>query len=272
MAVETRTNRPLHPHPDARSLSSRLGLKEDAQIRLATGESSARDAPLSASSATLPHVRVGTWNLAGRWSPEHRDLMTQQECDVWLLTEVHPALDLEGYEGHRTVESIVGARSWAGIWSKYAILRLPDPHPATCLAVVDGTTFCSSILPWRSARSEHPWAGGNHAAKTQSTLSELVPRLAEHRPLVWGGDWNHSLEGSELAGSMAGRRQVQEALASLGLRAETAGLPHRLPGVRSIDHIAIDRRLQGKAWAVSAVSRERRLSDHDAFVLDFEER
>nr|WP_143056222.1 endonuclease/exonuclease/phosphatase family protein [Pedococcus cremeus] len=198
--------------------------------------------------------------------------MTRQQCDVWLLTEVHPALDFEGYEGHRTVESIIGARSWAGIWSRSAVLGLPDPHPASCLAVVEGTTFCSSILPWRSARSEHPWVGGNHAAKTQSTLSDLVPRLAEHRPLVWGGDWNHSLEGPERAGSMAGRRQLQEALAGLGLRAETAGLPHRLPGVRSIDHIAIDRRLQGEARAVLAVCRERRLSDHDAFVLDFEER
>ena len=30
-------------------------------------------------------VRIGTWNLEGRWSRDHLDLFIQQDCDVWLL-------------------------------------------------------------------------------------------------------------------------------------------------------------------------------------------
>ena len=36
----------------------------------------------------MPTVRIGTWNLAGRWSDEHRTLILTADCDVWLLTEV----------------------------------------------------------------------------------------------------------------------------------------------------------------------------------------
>lgn len=32
-------------------------------------------------------MRIGTWNLAGRWSPDHRDHLLGADCDVWLPTE-----------------------------------------------------------------------------------------------------------------------------------------------------------------------------------------
>lgn len=35
-------------------------------------------------------MRIGTWNVENRLMTEkHRDLLLDQECDVWLLTEVH---------------------------------------------------------------------------------------------------------------------------------------------------------------------------------------
>lgn len=34
-------------------------------------------------------MRIATWNLAGRWSPQHEALMLEVTADVWLLTEVH---------------------------------------------------------------------------------------------------------------------------------------------------------------------------------------
>jgi hypothetical protein len=35
-------------------------------------------------------MRIGTWNLKGEWTPRHQKLLDTQDCDVWLLTEVHP--------------------------------------------------------------------------------------------------------------------------------------------------------------------------------------
>jgi len=45
-------------------------------------------------------VRIGTWNLAGRWSDHHRDLILAADCDVWLLTEVNERTSLPGYAIH----------------------------------------------------------------------------------------------------------------------------------------------------------------------------
>jgi hypothetical protein len=36
-------------------------------------------------------MRIGTWNLAGRWDARHERLMRDQACDVWLVTEVRAA-------------------------------------------------------------------------------------------------------------------------------------------------------------------------------------
>lgn len=47
-------------------------------------------------------MRVGTWNLAGRWTRAHRDLLSKASCDVWLLTEVRGDVALEGYARHLT--------------------------------------------------------------------------------------------------------------------------------------------------------------------------
>jgi hypothetical protein len=33
-------------------------------------------------------VRIGTWNLEGRWWPDHLHLLEAAGCDLWLLTEV----------------------------------------------------------------------------------------------------------------------------------------------------------------------------------------
>ena len=41
-------------------------------------------------------MRIGTWNLDGRWSPRHQHLLEDAECDVWLLTEVPTSFSLPG--------------------------------------------------------------------------------------------------------------------------------------------------------------------------------
>jgi hypothetical protein len=42
---------------------------------------------------------TGTWNLAGRWSPRHRDVLAAADCDVWLLTEVAEVSSSPGTTG-----------------------------------------------------------------------------------------------------------------------------------------------------------------------------
>lgn len=213
-------------------------------------------------------MRIGTWNLAGRWSFDHRDLLLDADCDVWLLTEVSEKTVLPGYAVHGTSARMAARRRWAGVASRLPSAALPDPHPASAAAQVGGLTFVSSVLPWRGARSVDPWVGPKHADKTANAVDDLVLRLRTYPHLVWGGDWNHSLAGREHAGSAAGRASITAALTELGLAVPTTDLPHVIDGVLSIDHVAVPASATASASRVMAQVGGKRLSDHDAFVVD----
>jgi hypothetical protein len=166
-------------------------------------------------------MRIGTWNLDGRWSLAHQVFMQNQMCDVWLLTEVPERISIQGYTQHLSQDSMLKGKRWAGVFSllSLGLVPLEDPHPASAAAVIGNTTFVSSILPWRTCGSSWPWVGTNTTEKTRSTLDDLLKHLPRQN-LVWGGDWNHSFEGSETAGSNDGR-----ALMSPRSRSSTCGLP-----------------------------------------------
>jgi endonuclease/exonuclease/phosphatase family metal-dependent hydrolase len=211
-------------------------------------------------------MRVRTWNLQGRWSEEHRDLLRDVECDVWLLTEVNDRVEIDGYEDHRTKAAMVARRRRAAVYSRNCLTPLPDPHPASAAAVVDGVTYCSSILPWRGCGSVFPWVGTRHVEWTAAAVEDLAAALPSSG-LVWGGDWNHALSGREEAGSKGGRKHVLTAIEHFDLQVPTAKLPHRIDGLLSIDHVAV-----GRDQAVSGAMRipAPSLSDHDAYVIEFE--
>lgn len=38
-------------------------------------------------------MRIGTWNLAGRWDARHLALIEAMDCDVLLLTEAFAGCD-----------------------------------------------------------------------------------------------------------------------------------------------------------------------------------
>jgi endonuclease/exonuclease/phosphatase family metal-dependent hydrolase len=137
----------------------------------------------------------------------------------------------------------------------------PDPHPASAAADLDGTVYCSSVLPWRSCGSGPPWVGGRHADKTAAVVADLDAALPEG-PLVWGGDWNHALVSPEYGGSLAGRRHIVDFLQRRRLNAPTAALPHRIAGLAAIDHIAVP----DSAASACRFSAEG-LSDHDGYVV-----
>ena len=143
-------------------------------------------------------VRIGTWNLAGRWTREHARFVLNLDCDVLLLTEVSERVVIPGYGLHLGTALMAQRRRWAGVASRLEISPLRDPHPASAMALMAGSTFCSSILPWKGARSRDIWAGSRHAEWTESCLSSLLPALPTER-LIWGGDWNQPLTGN-LAG------------------------------------------------------------------------
>ena len=211
-------------------------------------------------------MRIGTWNLAGRWTDEHRTLMLGADCDVWLLTEVKERTTLPGYTVHVTQSLMAPRTRWAGIASRLPMASSPDPHPASAQARIGATTYVSSVLPWRNGTSRPPWVGDRHADKTRNAIEDLLLHLRVADHLVWGGDWNHALLGREYAGSREGRHAILTALDELDLVAPTAELPHRIDGLLSIDHVAVPAGGSASATRVVAEHNGKRLSDHDAYV------
>ena len=212
-------------------------------------------------------MRIGTWNVAARiWTDRHARFVDEADCDIWLLTETSQTVELPGFESHLSAGVMGQGQRWASVFSRRSLRPLPDPHPASAAVVVDGMTYCSTILPWMGAGAVAPWSGANHEEWTRNALDMLLENLPAI-DLVWGGDWNHSLCGSEGAGSMGGRRHVLAAVKRLELCVPTAFLAHPIAGLRSIDHIALPKD--------SVVNRAERweakvhgLSDHDAYVVE----
>jgi hypothetical protein len=215
-------------------------------------------------------MKIGTWNLDGRWSVNHQQFLEKGKCDVWLLTEVPNRFALDGGELFRSIP-MTPDKSWAGVWSNHNAASSPSPHPAAAMVFRDGVLYCSCVLPWRSAR---PWwpaeDEGDVSAMTVATLARLRTRLlATSGAVVWGGDWNHALHGREVAGTNHGRVEIEKLRSELQLQVRTERQPHAKPGLLSIDHIAVP-----AAWRVTKCRRAvaeaggKRLSDHDAYIVD----
>ena len=167
-------------------------------------------------------MRIGTWNIAGRTSLAHIDFALGLECDVLLLTEVNDAFALPGLHELRSANEMAAKRRWAAVISTAPLTPSPDPHPASAAAALGGITFCSTILPWRGCGPYWPFDEGNHATMTDLTLSALDQALPR-TDLVWGGDFNHSFIGGEVAGSVEGRPAIQEFVAGRALGGSNRG-------------------------------------------------
>jgi hypothetical protein len=209
-------------------------------------------------------VKIGTWNLQGSWKPQHLDFVVDADCDVWLFTEVNERVEIDGYGRHWSTDAMRPKIRWASIYSRRPLSGLPDPHIASAAAVVEGTTYCSSILPWQGSGRDLTWPGEGHSGMTEEALVELLRNLPTV-DLVWGGDWNHALSGIEMAGSKRGRDHVIAAVDRLRLNVPTADLSHWIDGHLSIDHIAVpaDREVISAERIVA-----KGLSDHDCYVVE----
>jgi hypothetical protein len=213
-------------------------------------------------------LRIGTWNLAGRWTNAHEDFLSRLDCDIWLLTEVSERLSLDGYHLHRSEQRMADKRRWAAVLSPRPFRRMPDPHAASAMVQFGELTVCSSILPWRSCGTQAPWTGTRHADKTEAAVLQLDKELPLGS-LIWGGDWNHAMTGTEYAGSVRGRQHLLDVLSGRGMRVPTADLPHQIDGLLAIDHIALTEDLVAKDAVRVPVHLDdsRRLSDHDCYVV-----
>jgi hypothetical protein len=219
---------------------------------------------MTAVPAKIVGVRIGTWNMQGKWSTDHLTLMDREDCDVWLLTEVHIDTAVPGMHVHRTAERMGPRKARAAIVSNVAADPQPDPHRATALVNIDGLRLMSSVLPWRTCGPS--WTGSTLAAKQTATLDTLRVHIDE--TTIWGGDWNQALEGTEYVGNLDGRDQILELIRTARLSVPTMSLASASPGHRSIDHIAVP-----TGWDVDGAHRVparvdgNRLSDHDAYVV-----
>ena len=209
-------------------------------------------------------MRIGTWNLDARGTTRQRDFLAELGCDLLLLTETPPDLEVPGMIGHHTRHKMARGQSWAAIYAP-DLWRLPDPHPAAALAEVEGIRVCCAVLPWRGCASYFPWGGDDGAAKTAYAVDNIV----ESAPEIWGGDWNTSFAEKGYAASVGSRRALRTAAKSLQLRITTEGLSHQSDLDCTIDHVAVP-----DHWTVVAAERHRadtgrtRLSDHDAYVVE----
>lgn len=210
-------------------------------------------------------MRIGTWNIAGRWDARHLALLEAMDCDVLLLTEVSERVDIPGYDLHLGQNLMAPRRRWAAVASRLPASPEPDPHGASAMVDLQGMRVCCSVLPWRTCGNRDPWVGTSVADKTSATVAAVEIST----PSVWGGDWNHAMSGKEWAGSVAGRQSLSAAVERLQLQVPTASSPHQIEGLLSIDHIAVP-----SSWAISSTQRHRafvgetRISDHDAYVIE----
>ena len=207
-------------------------------------------------------MRIGTWNLGGRRGPRHEQLLRDQDCDVWLLSEVSDRLRLDGYALHLGDAEAAAGRRWAGVATREGGEVLPDPHPCSAAVRRGGTTYVSSCLPRRRE--------DGHGDRTAEVLRALVPAL-HGAPLVWGGDWDLPLAGPELPGSTAARDALLTALDALGLYAPTAHLASAVPRALSTDHVAVGLDVAVvRAARVEAAVDGVRLAEADAYVVQVE--
>ena len=122
-------------------------------------------------------MRIGTWNLDAKWSEAHQTLLTSQHCDVWLLTEVPPKArgndeKIAGYYSHFSSGVMVPGQHWAAVLSMMPLTPLPDPHETSAAALVDGITYCSTILPWAGCthHGPNPWVGSSLAEMARPAI------------------------------------------------------------------------------------------------------
>ena len=215
-------------------------------------------------------VRIATWNMAANEAGGGRDFLASLCCEVLLLTEVPPDLQLSRYRLGFSKGVMSLGQVFAAVATRAAPQGCVHPHLASVASELGGTTFMASVLPWRSAQAKDGFDGGSQGERTHNAVDAIAERWPS-TPVVWGGDWNHELSGRISAGSKIGREAILGVVQRHRMQVPTVvlGSEH---GYASVNHIAVP-----DDWKVLSVERRaassggRRLSDHDAYVVEIED-
>lgn len=215
-------------------------------------------------------MKIGTWNLDAKLSAKHLDFIREADCDVWLLTEVHPRFTIQGHYIEFTEARMMRDQCFAALLSRSPIKRTASPHPAAIAATIEGITYCSSVFPWASCGVDpnSPWKKKTKLEEKFRATVEAIVNFKSQGNFVWGGDWNQNLSGKwQNIGSSACRRHLEHALRELKLDIHTAALPGKRQNTYSIDHIALP-----ETWRMRRAYRVQTydLSDHDMYIVEAE--
>ena len=159
-------------------------------------------------------MRIGTWNLAGRWSDARAEFLTSLECDILLLTEVHHETRVPGMRGRTTYGLMAPDRFWAGVFSSGAQIGLPRSRiPPRPWRSSTGSPAAARCCPWRSCGTGSPVGGGaarrqdrrcrgpdRQAALAGDLGRRLEPRPRGPRPRRQPGRARAHLRGARHAG------------------------------------------------------------------------
>ncbi|MGO4602502.1 hypothetical protein [Terrabacter sp. 2YAF2] len=136
-----------------------------------------------------------------------------------------------------------------------------------------GALLASSVLPWRAAGKYWP-PGDDHDfqsrfARVLSRHQAAILEAREDDVVVWGGDFNQTLSGTEEVGSSSGRQALGAAFESLDLRVVTRDARVIASNAYAIDHIAVAHHLDTvSAMCVLPTARDGALSDHPAYLAE----
>ncbi len=190
---------------------------------------------------------VGTWNIEGDARQGSVELLLGLRAHVLLLTEVPPGFILPGYRTTELRQPTMRPTKRDGqhyaavsVLDELELEQIEPPSITSAAARVGGTAFVSTVLPWPNAPAP-PYLGATQAEQTENALDELEPWLDEHPALVWGGDWNHPLDGSLSGFTERGHKRIAAAVDRLGLTVHTRNewaQQNRYGKHRSVDHIA----------------------------------
>lgn len=133
-----------------------------------------------------------------------------------------------------------------------------------------------AVLPWGSIRSHAPELvkdGEVFADVFKRVLEEQQADLralqAEHESVVWAGDFNQTVGGSNAGGSRKGRDHPVTCLDDLGLVAWNGSADHACEGLRAIDLICGPKgQTIVRQGRIDPVRDGVRMSDHAGYWVD----
>ncbi len=237
-------------------------------------------------------IRIATWNLERPKQNGHSKNLRRIEkiheinADLWVLTETHSAIALDGYACLATPSQSgyhTDGESFAAIWSRWPIRRaIPtfDPYFSICaevdspagLMLIFGTiiTYANDPGPDGKARrwEEHRKSIAAHSADWLRLREKFPNHL-----LCVAGDFNQSRDGSgwyEDADSVA---KLSLALNHSSLKCVTE-LDMRANGLSraTIDHICLSKPFANGVRTIGAWEAKApdgcKMSDHNGVFID----